>query len=287
MNRPPDGHWSGREDDLLHELPHAAQVLYLRGMRRFVDRQGIVGLARRVSERSMIETLVVPVISGRHHAAVVEPTRKMVRYLLDVLVKAGMVERLPARGAFVFRLPHAAQEKSVSGRKGQESSDGKARVKPHAAAAGKAMKGQPKDGRKGPPQNKSSQAHTVESACRLSSRARARVLGELCAWLQSEAGMLDAHPGRVELVRALDDGIDPAVIASTAVEIAAKRTPNVGYVLATIRGRQADIDAGRSSRAPSNRRMSVCDRAEQQRARFGEASGHVVDLHLIRGGRDE
>ncbi len=270
-----DGHWSDEEDRRLHELPHAAQVLYLRGMRRFVQRDGTCGRPpRKLSERMFIELLTVPSISGRHTGDVVTPTRKAVRHLLDALVGSGLVVRMPvALGRFVFRLPYARRDESALTRMGQTKGQTKGQGNDSHVVefsgdrrSQLGARGQTSGPRTGLPQSKASQEHTTTSACRSTSHARA---GEVCLRLRRDAGLHDATPHRPELLAALDEGIDPELIVATALELARARgsPPNLGYVLGTVRGRLRDAatNQGNSHAFSSRRRQpSVCSAIEAQ-----------------------
>lgn len=125
-----------RELEALHELPHLAQVLYLRGLRPHMDvATGQVGMIRRLSERGMIEVATVPAVPGRSAAHVVEPTRKAIRSALDALESAGLVRRVQGVDrCFVFYLPKARQDKSVRRSRGQIRGQDQEGAKPHGNA---------------------------------------------------------------------------------------------------------------------------------------------------------
>lgn len=125
-----------RELDALHELPHLAQVLYLRGLRPHMDvATGQVGMIRRLSERGLIEVATVPAVPGRSAAHVVAPTRKAIRSALDALESAGLVRRVQGVDrCFVFYLPKARQDKSVRRSRGQIRGQDQEGQKPHGNA---------------------------------------------------------------------------------------------------------------------------------------------------------
>lgn len=125
-----------RELDALHELPHLAQVLYLRGLRPHMDvATGQVGMIRRLSERGLIEVATVPAVPGRSAAHVVAPTRKAIRSALDALESAGLVRRVQGVDrCFVFYLPKARQDKSVRRSRGQIRGQDQEGAKPHGNA---------------------------------------------------------------------------------------------------------------------------------------------------------
>lgn len=103
--------WSEVEDAALDYLPHQAQVLYLRVLRRHMDFDtGIVGLSRRLSEVMFAEWLEVHPAQGST-AKKIRPTRGEVRAMVRQLERKGLLERVPKdkRGVLplVFRLPLA------------------------------------------------------------------------------------------------------------------------------------------------------------------------------------
>lgn len=101
-----------REDDALQYLPHADQVLYLRGFRANMDFDtGRVGERQRVSYRYFRELLEVQRQRGST-APEVCPTREFVRASIGRLVRAGLVARVENPGhqvgdCMVFLLPLA------------------------------------------------------------------------------------------------------------------------------------------------------------------------------------
>nr|WP_238698252.1 DnaT-like ssDNA-binding domain-containing protein [Pseudomonas aeruginosa] len=112
------------EWDALFDEPHQLLKVYC-AIRMFMDyRTGIAGETRRLSEQMLIEVLSIPASPGRPaHKA----TRKEARYTIDALVRRGMVEPMPSIGPFVFYLPKASRDQSVSERWGQRFDQGGAR----------------------------------------------------------------------------------------------------------------------------------------------------------------
>lgn len=285
----PVGHWSSAEDAALHELSHVAQLIYLRALRRFVDVQtGVVGLSRVVSRRAIVELLTVPGRRGRHSTHEVAPTEGMVRHALRALEDAGLIESV--RGyerRLVFRLPMALQGQSVPRMSDRINS----RMRSAISGRMSDRDDDPDEWRRDADfdgierfmsdrisnriSNRMSNAmsdRTSEklsvgnslSACRSSSRA----LGDLCKRLRQEAGMLDAHPHRPELLALLDDGFEPGGIVATAIELGRTRRdpPNVGYLVGTVRGRARDAQdqlGGAGSAAGAVGRESVCEQNER------------------------
>lgn len=125
-----------RELEALHELPHLAQVLYLRGLRPHMDvATGQAGMIRRLSERGLIEVATVPAVPGRSAAHVVAPTRKAIRSALGALESAGLVRRVQGVDrCFVFYLPKARQDKSARRSRGQIRGQDQEGQKPHGNA---------------------------------------------------------------------------------------------------------------------------------------------------------
>lgn len=103
--------WNDEEDAAMQGLPHMAQLLYLRCLRRYMDyRTGVVGRARRVSLQMFREAMVVEREIGstlREDEAV---TVKQVRVALGQLERAGLIYRLPQPkkfGPLEYMLPLA------------------------------------------------------------------------------------------------------------------------------------------------------------------------------------
>lgn len=104
--------WNREEDEALQGLPHATQVMYLRGIRKHVDyATGIVGVKRRISFASLEESLYVEPVQRRGETAA--PTKKQIRVMLDQLKRAGLIERMGADKPLIFRLPLLSQDNSV------------------------------------------------------------------------------------------------------------------------------------------------------------------------------
>lgn len=108
----------------LFDAPHHLLKVYA-SIRMHMDYQtGITGLSRRISEQMLREVLSNPASPGRpaHQA-----TRKEVRYSLETLTKLGLLDPMPSLGPFVFALPQASYDQSVSERWGQRLAPGGAR----------------------------------------------------------------------------------------------------------------------------------------------------------------
>ncbi len=101
--------WGDAEEAALDYLPHEAQVLYLRGLRRFMDYEtGIVGISRRINRKGLIELLEVHPPPGSHRDY--KPiTPNGLRALLATLTRAGLIERVKGyERTLVFRLSLAS-----------------------------------------------------------------------------------------------------------------------------------------------------------------------------------
>lgn len=112
------------EWDALVDEPHQLLKVYC-AIRMHMDyRTGFSGEVRRLSEQMLIEVLSIPASPGRPaHKA----TRKEIRYAIDALVRRGLLEPMGSIGPFVFHLPKAERDKSVSERWGQRFVTGGAR----------------------------------------------------------------------------------------------------------------------------------------------------------------
>jgi hypothetical protein len=99
--------FDSNEDDLLHGLPVEAQLLYLRGLRRYMDYTTAIvgGAARRISLLMLCELLEVFPHQGMKGA---RPDKSKIRRLLGWLERTGLIERIEDRdGYLVYFLPHA------------------------------------------------------------------------------------------------------------------------------------------------------------------------------------
>lgn len=119
------GAYSGRswqfnedEDAALEYLPHVDQVLYLRGLRKFMDfATGIVGIRRKVSYQMFRELLEVHRRRGSTKPEYY-PKRDEVRASLTRLEAAGLIIRVPSASkavadSMVFKLPFAHADLTV------------------------------------------------------------------------------------------------------------------------------------------------------------------------------
>jgi hypothetical protein len=113
--------WSSAEDDALNGLPLAAQVLYLRGLRRHMDYgTGIVGQTRRISWQMLREVLYTEPHQGLDDSGM--PSLAKVRRLMVWLVKTGLAEDIGSKrhgDAIVFFLPLAIKDESAQKKPGK------------------------------------------------------------------------------------------------------------------------------------------------------------------------
>jgi len=83
--------WNEAEEEALQGMPLEAQLLYLRGLRRYMDyRTGIVGEKRRVSWQMLSEVLEVEPHQGVAHGRF---GKQKLRRLVQWLVREGLVSR--------------------------------------------------------------------------------------------------------------------------------------------------------------------------------------------------
>lgn len=85
--------WNELEEDALADLPHEAQILYLRVIRKHMDyATGITGEKRRISYAQMQEALSYKP-SPHSGEKPVEFSRDQIKRLVQKLVKVGLIER--------------------------------------------------------------------------------------------------------------------------------------------------------------------------------------------------
>jgi len=103
------GYWNDDEDAALQGLSLEAQVIYLRGIRRFSDKNGIAGIERRINRASLSEVChFLP--ERRSPRGEVRLSWDQVRRRLDELERSGLIIR---RDSLVFELPLSVRPKSV------------------------------------------------------------------------------------------------------------------------------------------------------------------------------
>lgn len=106
--------WNEIEEDAIADLPHEAQILYLRVIRKHMDYStGITGEKRRISYTQMQETLAYK--PPRHSKEKpVEYSRDQIKRLVQKLVDAGLIERMHTTekgvAPMVFSLPLASSD---------------------------------------------------------------------------------------------------------------------------------------------------------------------------------
>jgi len=99
--------FTSHEDGLLHGIPEQAQLLYLRGLRRYMDYTTAIvgGAARRISLLMLCELLEVFPHQGMKGS---RPDKSKIRRLLGWLERGGLIERVENKdGYLVYFLPHA------------------------------------------------------------------------------------------------------------------------------------------------------------------------------------
>lgn len=103
--------WNDAEDEALQGLTPEAQVIYLRGFRRYMDyRTGVAGgYARKLSYRALAELIAVDPDWGSQRKRADTPTLGRARALVAELERAGLVinHRSSRSAGLVFKLPLA------------------------------------------------------------------------------------------------------------------------------------------------------------------------------------
>ncbi|MDD4915412.1 MAG: hypothetical protein PHW13_10315 [Methylococcales bacterium] len=105
--------WNDEEDDALQGLPLRAQVIYLRGIRRYMDYGSRVcgGPCRRISLGMLAETAQEFVNRQIRPKA----SKDCIRASIEQLKRAGLIERIADADYLIFFLPLADAGKSVAG----------------------------------------------------------------------------------------------------------------------------------------------------------------------------
>lgn len=103
------GYWNDDEDAALQGLSLEAQIIYLRGIRRFADKNGVAGIERRINRASLSEVChFLPVRRSPRPES--KPTWEQVRHRLNELENAGLIVQKPN---LVFELPLSVQMKTA------------------------------------------------------------------------------------------------------------------------------------------------------------------------------
>jgi len=127
--------WNDAEDAALQGLTCAAQVLYLRGLRRYMDyRTGVAGIARRIDEACLRETIAFEPDRGSSAGRRNDITRQFIRSRLDELRRVGLIADVasePGRRGYVFRLVFADTDQSVQNMNNRRTTTKSADEQPH------------------------------------------------------------------------------------------------------------------------------------------------------------
>jgi hypothetical protein len=101
--------WNNEEEDALQGLPLRAQIIYLRGIRRYMDYGSRIsgGSKRRIS-LIMLAEIVQEWINRQ-----VQPkaSKDSIRASIEQLKRAGLIERIPDPDYLIFFLPKADNDK--------------------------------------------------------------------------------------------------------------------------------------------------------------------------------
>lgn len=105
-------YWSDAEDKALQGLSLEAQIIYLRGIRRYANKDGIAGVERRINRASLSEVChFLPDVGSTKQDT--RPTWEQVRRRLKELERAGLIIQKPN---LIFELVLVGQDKSVQNR---------------------------------------------------------------------------------------------------------------------------------------------------------------------------
>ena len=97
--------WNQEEDDALQGLPLRAQIIYLRGIRRYMDyRSGVCGGAQRRISLLMLAEITQEMVNRQIKP---KPSKDAIRAAIDQLKRAGLIERLEEPDYLMFYLPKA------------------------------------------------------------------------------------------------------------------------------------------------------------------------------------
>lgn len=127
--------WNDAEDGALQGLTCDAQVLYLRGLRRYMDyRTGVAGIARRIDEACLRETLEFHPDRGSSMRRRTDLTRQFIRSRLDELRRVGLIADVasdPGRRGYIFRLVLADTDQSAQNMNNRRTTTKSGDEQPH------------------------------------------------------------------------------------------------------------------------------------------------------------
>jgi hypothetical protein len=104
--------WNDEEDSALQGLPLRAQIIYLRGIRRYMDYTSRIcgGPNRRISLGMLAETTQEQINRQIRPKA----SKDCVRAAIEQLKRAGLISRIDDADYLIFHLPLADTDKSVA-----------------------------------------------------------------------------------------------------------------------------------------------------------------------------
>lgn len=108
---------TSEELSALEGLPYMQQILYIRGVKPYMDRKtGLVGIKRRISYQSIREALYVEPIAGTPTFG--SPSYQQVRRAVKQLIQHGLLEVQPAQRQLIFNCVLALRDRSVQNKAG-------------------------------------------------------------------------------------------------------------------------------------------------------------------------
>jgi len=265
--------WNELEEEALQGLPLRAQIIYLRGLRRFMDyATGVVGIKRGISYGSLAETSETRRTAG---STIQEdlPSRKAVRIAVEQLEKAGLIVRHSLGRKLIFLMPMADTDKTVESSKGrgraEEGQISKGRLKPQQNAASEQMKGRggadPTPQRRGIPPNTDIRSTTTACAKReaIAQPEQPTKPKEVKDVSSNEfvfpSGLSTKQVSKIQTsLRAVSTEEAQEVLDVLAAGLKAKNIPSpVGFSLAMIKSVQAGTFNAQPGRAIAQSRTEV------------------------------
>lgn len=268
--------WTPGEDDALQYLPLLDQVIYLRGIRRFMNREtGIAGLARGISWKSLSEIAEVHRQRGSTDPEST-PTRQAIRSALVRLERAGLITKLPASARFeglVFRCDRYLQDSYVSGRNNHENNHGEGpRSDTPEIEQSRGFEGMPKPDAQPREISEEQPASTIHNITPKTPSTTARA--------QSSLGTISPDPAWEAYRSALVDwfgnarGVGGMAIANAQNQTAYRRWFDAGLTLDAVKAHIAQIDAGYPPTTPKPPRAYCQHVLDLARSTHKPASHH-------------